>query len=333
MQERFLELLRPPAHRGPLIAAGAVLVTLGVVLEEIRLHDKLAIGVHLVILALGTAVMLALALQARVEGAGPLPYQSALLISGFALLAPTLLTLADALGADFAEFPAGAVTWTSLLFAGAALWAAVEKRSAICALIGALAVGVAVLAFVNWITDADSVTTFRWLLALLALGYVLASLALRGTAQRHSEQMVNAAGVAVLAIALTGLVNGLIGQLAPFGSGGGGLLPNGWELVVLVAGCGLVAYGAVDRANGAIYLGVVNLAAFAASATLLQHDTLLYWPLLILLLGLGVMSTGLRPRRPLPPEPSAYHSGEVPLASRTDEETVVQVRDDSPPRP
>ena len=45
--ERALELLRPPSHRGPLIAAGAVLVTVGVLLEEIRLDDKLPIGVHL----------------------------------------------------------------------------------------------------------------------------------------------------------------------------------------------------------------------------------------------------------------------------------------------
>ena len=52
MQERLLELLRPPAHRGPLIAAGAVLVTVGVVLEEVRLDEKLPIGVHLAILAL-----------------------------------------------------------------------------------------------------------------------------------------------------------------------------------------------------------------------------------------------------------------------------------------
>jgi hypothetical protein len=328
-----LELLRPPAHRGPLIAAGAVLVTLGVALEEIRLHDKLPIGLHLVILALAAAVMLALGLQAQPEDGSPPPFQSGLLVCGLALLAPALLTLADLLGADFSTFPAGAVAWTSLLFAGAALWPAVDKGSAICALIGALALGVALLSFVNWVTDASSVTTYRWLLGLLALGYVLASLALRGTAQRHSEQMVNAAGLAVLAIALTGVLNGLIGQLVPFGASGGGLLPNGWELLVLAAGCGLVAYGAVDAAPGAIYLGVANLAGFAGSATIFQHETLLYWPLLILLLGLGAMFTGLRPREPLPPEPSAYHSGDVPLASRTDEETVLRVRDDSPPRP
>jgi hypothetical protein len=103
---------------------------------------------------------------------------------------------------------------------------------------------------------------------------------------------------------------------------------------VLAAGCGLVAYGAVDRAPGPAYLGVANLAAFVGSATLYQHETLLYWPLLIGVLGIGVVATGLRPRSPLPPEPSAYHAGSLPLASRTDdEEAVLRVRDDSPPRP
>ena len=45
------DLLRPPAHRGPLIAAGAVVLAVGVVLEELRLGDKLPIGVHVLITA------------------------------------------------------------------------------------------------------------------------------------------------------------------------------------------------------------------------------------------------------------------------------------------
>ena len=323
------DLLRPPAHRGPLIAAGAVLVTVGVVLEEVRLDDKLPTGVHLAILGLAAGVMLALGLQARPEDGRPPTFQSVLLVAGLGLLAPALLTLSDVLGADFDEFPAGAVTWTSLVLAGVALWPAVAKGSAICALIAAVAAAVAVLAFVRWSTDADSLTTYRWLLAFAALGFVVVSLLLRGPAPRHAEQMVNAAGLAVLAIGLSGLVT----LVFPFTGAGDTILPNGWELVVLVAGCGLIAVGAVDRAPGPAYLGVANLAAFTVAAGVSDDETLLSWPLLILALGLGAMFTGLRPRSPLPPEPSAYTTGSVPLASRTDEETVLRVRDDSPPRP
>ena len=43
----MLELLRPPPHRGPLIAAGAVVLATGLALLELRLDDKLAVGVHL----------------------------------------------------------------------------------------------------------------------------------------------------------------------------------------------------------------------------------------------------------------------------------------------
>ena len=323
----LLELLRPPPHRGPLIAAGAVLVTVGVVLEEIRLHDKLPTGVHLVILALTGGAIYALGVQVRQEGR-PYAFQSVLLVCGLVLLAPALLTLADVLGANFDAFPAGAVVWTALLYAGAAAYPAAARGSSICALIAALALGVAGLAFVNWAFDATSLTTYRWLLVLLAMAYAVVSLLLRGPVPRHSEQMVNAAGLAFLAIGLTGVLPAAVGFLAPFTTGPDELLPNGWELVVFAAGCGLVAYGAVDRAPGPAYLGVANLGAFVTSAAS-GDETLLYWPALILALGLGAMFTGLRPRHPLPPEPNAYTAGHVPLASRADdEEVVVRVRHD-----
>jgi hypothetical protein len=326
----LLDLLRPPPHRGPLIAAGAVLVTLGIALEEVRLDLKLPTGVHLVILAVAAGAIYALGVQVVQQGR-PYAFQSVLLVCGLLLLFPALLTLADVLGADFDEFPAGALVWTSLLYAGAALYPAVARSSSICALIGALALGLAAMAFANWVFGANSAQTYRWLLALAAIVYVIVCLALRGAAPRHSEQMANAAGLAVLILGLTAIVPVVTAFLFPFGAPAAGSLPNGWELVVFAAGCGLVAYGAVDRAPGPAYLGVANLAVFLVSAGISDEDTLLYWPALILALGLGTMFAGLRPREPLPPEPSAYTTGDVPLASRAEDEPVLRVRDDSPP--
>jgi hypothetical protein len=326
----LLDLLRPPPHRGPLIAAGAVLVTLGSALEEVRLDDKLPTGAHLVILAAAAGAIYALGVQVVQQGR-PYAFQSVLLVCGLLLLFAALLTLADVLGADFDEFPAGALVWTSLLYAGAALYPAVARGSSICALIGALALGLAAMAFANWVFGANSAETYRWLLALAAIVYVIVCLALRGAAPRHSEQMANAAGLAVLLLGLTAIVPVVTAFLFPFGAPAAGPLPNGWELVVFAAGCGLVAYGAVDRAPGPAYLGVANLAVFLVSAGISDEDTLLYWPALILALGLGTMFAGLRPREQLPPEPSAYTTGDVPLASRTEDESVVRVRDDSPP--
>jgi hypothetical protein len=344
-REDLLELLRPPAHRGPLIAAGTVLFTAGIALEELRLADPLPDGVHLLIVALAAALILGLGLQAQLEGGRPAAYQSVLLVCGLLLLERALLLLAIILGADFGgDFPSGAIVWTSLLLAGAALYPAVRLNSAICGMVAGIALAVAVLAAANWIFGAESQTFYRWLLLVLALAYVLASLVLRGSRPRHAELMVVTAGLGTLAIVLIaggGVIFGLLG-----GFEGDGLLPTFWELVVLVAGCGLIAYGAVDHVPGAAWLGLVHLAAFVGVASAGADDTLLWWPLFLLLLGGGVMAAGLRPRRPLPPQPDGY-SVERPLASRTDEEAggahaddereargtiSIRVRNDEPPR-
>ena len=166
---------------------------------------------------------------------------------------------------------------------------------------------------------------------MLAIALVLGSLVLRGGEPRHAEQLINAAGVAILVIPLVALGAGVLQLLSLFGGTPDHLLPDFWELVVLAAGCGLVAFGAVDRAPGAAYLGFANLLAFIVVVAISPDETLLWWPLLLILLGLGAMLAGLRPRSPLPPEPDPYRAGEQPLAARADEEITLRVRDDSPP--
>ena len=92
-------------------------------------------------------------------------------------------------------------------------------------------------------------------------------------------------------------------------------LPGGWEFVILVAGVSLVAYAAADRAPGAAYLGVLNLAGFVAAAS--QDDSLTWWPLLLLVIGGVMVVIGLRPRVPLPPEPdSSTRPDDMPLTVR-----------------
>src|SRR5215207_1528624 len=329
-RDDVLELLRPPAHRGPLIASGAVVFTAGVALEEVRLESELPDVVHVLILALAAALILGLGLQARLEGGRPAAYQSVLLVAGLLLLEGGLLELADLLGADLGALPAGAIVWTSLLLCGAALYPAVRRNSAICGMIAAVAAGGAFLAAANWIFGAESQAVFRWLLLFLALVFVLASLALRGGNPRHGELMVITAGLATLSIVLAASFGALFGVFASLDEGGEGFLPAFWELIVLGAGCGLVAYGAVDRVPGAAWLGVAHLFGFLVAASAGADDTLLWWPLILLLLGGGVMVVGLRPRRPLPPQPDGY-SVERPLASRTEEEIRVRVRNDDPP--
>jgi hypothetical protein len=324
------ELLRPPPHRGPLIAAGAVLLTTGLALMEQRLD--LAAGVHVLILGAVAALLLGLGVQAPNEGGRPPAYQSVLLVNGLLVLYPALLRLADALGADFGDGAHGAFVWTGIVEAGVAGWVAAYRRSAICALIAAIAAGSALLEAIEWIFDPSGFSAARWLLLLLALVLVLASLVLRAARPRHAELLIDGAALAILVIALQALVGVVIGAVVPFGSASSQPLPGFWELVVLAAGCGLIAYGAVDRSPGPAWLGLANLAAFVGLVGP-GDETLEWWPLLLLLLGAGTMAAGLRPRAPLPPapEPAAYRAGEQPLAARTaDDEIVVRVRDDRP---
>jgi len=157
----------------------------------------------------------------------------------------------------------------------------------------------------------------------LAVTFAIVSLPLRGTSLRHAEQMVNAAGLALLSIpVLEVLFRGLF--VTPS-------LPTFWELVLVVGGFGLVAYATADRAPGPAYLGAAVLAAFVFLQAIQSDETLEWWPILLLLTGALVLAAGLRPRAPLPPEPDPYRAGEQPLAARADEEITLRVRDDSPP--
>jgi hypothetical protein len=325
-----LDLLRPPPHRGPLIAAGAVVLAAGLAVFELRLDDTLALGVHFLILALAAGVILALGLQAPNEEGRPPAYQSVLLVTGLLLLYGALLRLAFTLGAEdfFSDFPAGELTWTSLVVAGMALYAAIFRRSAICLLLAAIAATVALLSAWDWAFEPETFAASRWLLALDAAALVLVALSLRASWPRHAELLIDAAGLAILFIGLQGV------WVTFFAAAGalpveGPVLPDFWELIVLGAGCGLVAFGAIDRSPGPAWLGFANLVVFVVATGVNQDEAVYFWPAALILLGAVAMAAGLRPRQPLPPEPDAYRAGEQPLASRTeDDEVVLRVRVD-----
>ncbi|MEA2244511.1 MAG: hypothetical protein QOD24_4067 [Solirubrobacteraceae bacterium] len=323
------ELLRPPPHRGPLIAAGAVLLTAGLALVELRLD--LAPGWDLLALGVPALLVLGLGVQAPNEGGRPPAYQSVLIVCGLLLLYAALLQLADALGAGLGGGSPGTYVWTGIVEAVVAGWVAAFRRSAIAALISALAAGIALLEAIEWIFDPSGFAASRWILLVLAGVLVLVSRVFRAGRPRHAALRVDAAALAILAIALQALAGVVLGIVAPFGSVPEHPLPGFWEFVVLAAGCGLVAFGAVDRSPGPAWLGLLNLLAFVALVGQ-GEATLEWWPLVLLVLGGATLLAGLRPRDPLPPEPGAYRLGEQPLAARTadDDAIVVRVRDDRP---
>ncbi len=321
------ELLRPPPHRGPLIAAGGVALGVGVSTTVLRLDGRLSAGVDMALLLVCGGLLFFLGAQAPNEGGKPPAYQSVLLGTGLPLLFAGLLVMASALGADFdGVVSPGALMWTSAVVGGLALWPAFARNSAISLLLAAIAVGVALLSGWSWLFDAQSAAPYRWLMAAYAAGLVLCSLALREPARRHAEVLTDAAGLAIAVIGFSGLGFSLGTVVLGTDSG----LPWIWDTVLLGAGFGLVAFGALDRSPGPAYLGVVNLLLFIVVVGDSPDDTLFWWPLILLAGGVAMLVAGLRPRSPLPPEPAPYRAGEAPLAARAeDEDIVVRVRDDS----
>jgi hypothetical protein len=297
------EALRPHPHRGDLIGAGAIPFTLGVVLLNVRLDSSWGTGIFFVLTALACALVLGMGVLAPLEGERPRAYQQVLLLGGLALLFVTLLRLAQLLGSDAPLDAAGSTFWIATLLALSAAWLARERRSAICALVAAVAGGVALLAFVGWVFHPHGPTTTRWILFLVAIGLVFGALVLRDRRRRESVYLIDAAGLAMLVLGLTyvGSVFSLTfsSDVASVGPGAG------WKLILLAAGLGLVAYAGVDEEPGPAYIGVLNLLLFLVLDGIPGRDgaSLWFWPVVLLLAGGTMIAAGLRPRVPLPPEP------------------------------
>jgi peptidoglycan/LPS O-acetylase OafA/YrhL len=245
-----------------------------------------------------------------------------LLVTGVLLLYGGLLVAAD--GPAFDERP-GAIVWTSAVAGALAAWPAFARRSALCLLMAAILAGLVLAFLVRWVFDPGSAAPYRWLLLAYAGGLVLGSLAVRDTLPRHAEQLIEAAGLAIAAIGVAAILASPVGLQRAVQ-----LLPGFWEVVLLAAGFGLLAYGALERSPGPAYLGALNTALFIAAVFPSGEPTLYWWPLVLILVGGALLAAGLRPRRPLPPEPSPYKAGDAPLAARAEEpEMVFRVRDDS----
>jgi hypothetical protein len=315
------ELLRPHPHRGDLIAAGAVPLTVALLLINVRLDDAWGTGIFLFLTGLAAAAVLAMGVLAPLEEERPRAYQVVLQLCGLALLFVALLRLAQVFGVGRPLGSDGASFWMLGVVATAAAWLARERRSAICTLVAAIAGTFSLLAFVSWAFSTDGSATSRWVLLFVALGLLVGALVLRDRHRAESVYLIDAAGFAVLAIGLTYVGTLLFGFAVTEGPGGlvGGFAGPGawWKLVLLAAGLGLVAYAGVDREAGPGYLGVLILLVFVVLVGQPGGGgpSLWFWPMVLLLVGGGMIAAGLRPREPLPPEPGpAAAAPVVPVA-------------------
>src|SRR5690348_10988488 len=168
-------LLRPPPHRGPLIAAGTVALAVGIALEEVRLRHAFGLGAHALILLAAGGLVFWLGAQAPTEDGRPPAYQSVLLVSGLAGLYAGLLTLA---GAARMHVETSGLILPSLLVAGAALWAARRRASAICLLIAVVLGALTAIGAWEWLAG-DHLWVLRVLLGVMAVALALLSLGMR----------------------------------------------------------------------------------------------------------------------------------------------------------
>ncbi|HWH93933.1 MAG TPA: hypothetical protein VNT03_08725 [Baekduia sp.] len=318
MASSLLDPLRPKPFRGDVIAAGVAVLTTLVWVVRIRFADAWGPAAHQAWTTAPWAFVTQLAILAPMERDEPRAYQSVLYVSSIALFAVALETLGELLGVDGPlDGPADA-TWYFAVVAVVALAFAIARNSAVCTLIGALAAGIAILAAVQWIWEPDGFRTDRWVLLGLMVLYGFAAIGQRDRRLRHGVALIDAAGLAALAISTSFVLGAVF-----FGDSAGGApitgVAWGWELLILAAGFGLVAYSSVDRQPGPAYLGVANLAAFAIITSLgvsKEGATLLGWPVAMALAATVLLAVGLRPTTPAPPPPDLDAPEPPPLPLR-----------------
>lgn len=299
-------LPRVPPFRGAQVATGVVVLTTLAVLLELRM--RWAPGGHLA--ATGG---LALLVWALVLGTPPAegrarPWLAALCLSAVGLLGVAGGHLVDVLGGDGfygvdGPHQARDTVFGALLVGVAAAWCSRRRAAASCALLAGLAGVVAVVELAEWV-GSPSMETFRWLLLGCAVVLLLCTLASRDRRPLHAAQYANAGGIAVAAIGVRALVLGFFEGFSEDVDGGAGILHlgTGWELVLLAAGFGLLAYGAVDGQRGPVVVGLVDLGLFVVAATV-PEGSFWGWPVFLAAAGLVFLVIGLRPTTPAPPEP------------------------------
>ncbi|UTI66024.1 hypothetical protein NBH00_07385 [Paraconexibacter antarcticus] len=297
----MLELLRPKPFRGDQVAAGTVVLTVLVLLLELRFRGDWGDGVHLLYAAAAAALVLGMAAAAPAEEGGPPAWHSTLYVTGFLLAGAALVNLAQVLGSHGG---AGTVVWVGAALTALGAWMSRDRDSASGTLLGAIAGVVTSLALLRFVFSPDGVTPFRYLLLADAVALGLMALWQRIRGPAHGVQLLNAAGLVLLAIAATfavDLVFGLFTSRLLGGEGGGTFHPaTGWTLVVLAGGIGILSAGAADDERGNVVVGSALLLAFVLLAS---RGDLRWWPLLLAGATAALLTVGLRPSTPVPDEP------------------------------
>jgi hypothetical protein len=290
---------RIDAERGPVLAAGGVLLAAAVGMLTVRLEHSWGKGVHLTVELAAFAVIFGIAWLSPLAER-PLAYQSALAVTGLVMLVIVLFRLADVFGVDNSG-NSGTLVWISAIFTTVAAAAAMRFESVASALFAGVGAAVFVVAVIDKVFDPSGVTTFRWIFFLLMVGFAAAAARLaQGSRPGFAVAAVDVAGLLLVALAATFAITRFASVINPLSAGAGlseGTPGFGWKLVLVVGSLAVIAYGAMRRERGPGLIGVSALVfAIVLIATPRDEASIVGWPLLLLLAAGATLALGLRPR-------------------------------------
>jgi hypothetical protein len=279
-----------------LMAAVALAVT--VLLIQSRFADEWGALILFVVAALPAALVGYFAVGIDVADRPP-AWLSGLYAIAFGLTAFALLNLADALGASD-DLGSGAFFWVGAVLAAAWGGLALTRSSGVSALLAAAAAIVSVVAFIDLVFDPDSLTTFRYVLLVLAAALLLGAIVLSTTNLDHATALADVAGLAAIAVAATFAFEALFGGfIVADGEQPDTSVGMGWELAILSVGLCLAAFAALYRVAGPGWIGAAALVAFALLAEDSDDPSLIGWPIVLIALTglLGAYALQSRPAR------------------------------------
>lgn len=293
---------------GPLLAAAGVLVALAALALGTRMGSEWDDLVFLAINGLAATVVLGTGLLAAKGVGRPNGSATALIVTGLMLTLVVLIEAADILGASGTE----ATVVVALIFCAIALYPAAKRSSPVCVLIAAVAFAVAFVAAIEGLVGFDEPSTGYYAALTLGLGFAIGAWTVDANDRHRSVQLVNAAGLAVLALVVFLSDGGflaapVLGPLVYGGSmGAGGAGPVGWEIVALLACAAVVAYAVIRREPGPGYLGALSLVYFVVLAGAPgENPSIVGWPLVLIALAAAAVVAALRTSADTPgPSPS-----------------------------
>lgn len=289
--------------------AGGLLFATGAVVLYMRKGEVWADFPVLLVLLIPAGLLYGLGIGREEGASAPARWQSAFLVYGVVLVPLALAQLVEVLGGD--PDKAGNVAWIFLATATLAGFAAFARGAVYQALLMAVALVVAWVAFWDAVLGDPSLDAFRWLLVLLAAGFVAGAVALRTASPDMTQpvELITGAGLAAVAAGGLTLVDVVVQLFSIFFAEEGGIDDSSlfWEAFLLAASLALIAFAAREGARGPAYVGALGLAAFALLAGIdisglvsegVVEGDLVGWPLVLLVAGAGVLLAGMLPRRP-----------------------------------